>query len=250
MIEPGTAGRSVDADEIARFTALAERWWDADGPFAPLHRFNPARIAALRDRIARRFGRDITAPRPFAGLSLLDIGCGGGLLCEPMARLGAAVTGIDAGAANVAAARLHADEMRLAIDYRAATAEALAAAGERFDVVLALEVVEHVADLESFLADAAACVAPGGLIALATLNRTAKAFAFAILGGEYVLRWLPRGTHRWSQFVKPSELIGRLGGSALTVEEAFGLSWNPLTDRWSESRDLSVNYMVVATRPL
>lgn len=241
--------RTADAEEVARFAALADTWWDETGPFAPLHRFNPVRLKIIRDRVAARFDRDIVQPKPFQGLRLLDIGCGGGLLSEPMARLGAEVTGIDAAERNVAAARLHAEQTGLAIDYRNVSVEALAEQGARFDVVLNMEVVEHVADVGAFLAAASDCVAPGGLMFNATLNRTAKAYALAIVGAEYVLRWLPRGTHDWSKFLKPAELMAQLNMRGMAIEEALGVTYNPLTGRWSESRDLGVNYVVIASKP-
>ncbi|MGE0718567.1 MAG: bifunctional 2-polyprenyl-6-hydroxyphenol methylase/3-demethylubiquinol 3-O-methyltransferase UbiG [Alphaproteobacteria bacterium] len=248
-IERDRAASTVDPAEVARFAAIAEEWWDPDGKFRPLHRFNPVRLEWLRDRIAARFGRDVMADRPLAGLRLLDIGCGGGLLAEPMARLGADVTAIDAAERNVAVARLHAAQMGLAIDYRHAAAEELVAAGERFDVVLTMEVVEHVADRETFLAAAAALVAPGGMMALATLNRTPKAWLLAIVGAEYVLRWLPRGTHEWRRFVKPSEAAGALRRAGLTVATVTGVAYDPLRDRWRlAADDLDVNYMLAATR--
>lgn len=241
--------QTADAEEVARFAALADTWWDESGPFAPLHRFNPVRLKMIRDRVAARFDRDIRQPKPFQGLRLLDIGCGGGLLSEPMTRVGAEVTGIDAAERNVAAARLHAEQSGLAIDYRNVSVEALAEEGARFDVVLNMEVVEHVADVGAFLGAASACLAPGGLIFNATLNRTAKAYALAIVGAEYVLRWLPRGTHDWSKFLKPAELMAQLTMRGLTIEEALGVTYNPLTGRWSESRDLGVNYVVIASKP-
>jgi len=240
---------TADPAEVARFAALAEKWWDETGPFAPLHKFNPARLKLLRDRIAGRFDRDITAPASLAGLRLLDIGCGGGLLSEPMARLGAQVTGVDAADQNIAAARLHAKQSGLDIDYRNVPVESLADEGARFDVVLNMEVVEHVADVPAFLTASSACLAPGGLMFTATLNRTAKAYALAIVGAEYVLGWLPRGTHQWSKFLRPAELIGQLSACGLTLEEALGMTYNPITAHWSESRDLGVNYVVVASKP-
>ena len=240
---------TADPAEVARFAALAEKWWDETGPFAPLHKFNPARLKLLRDRIAARFGRDVAAPKPLEGLRLLDIGCGGGLLSEPMARLGARVTGVDAADRNVAAARHHAKQSGLDIDYRNTSVESLAAEGACFDIVLNMEVVEHVADVSAFLTASSACLTPGGLMFTATLNRTVKAYALAIVGAEYVLGWLPRGTHDWSKFLRPAELIGQLSDCGLTIEEALGMSYNPLTALWSESRDLGVNYVVVASKP-
>jgi 2-polyprenyl-6-hydroxyphenyl methylase/3-demethylubiquinone-9 3-methyltransferase len=244
---PATAS-SVDQAEVARFSALAADWWNPHGKFKPLHRFNPVRLGFLRDRLIGHFRRDPSAARTLSGLSLLDIGCGGGLLAEPLTRLGARVTGIDASTTTVAVAKLHAEQMGLAIDYRSATAEALAAAGESFDAVLAMEVVEHVADRVAFLRTTAELVKPGGILVVATLNRTSKAYALAIFGAEYVLGWLPRGTHDWRKFVKPEELTAELTAAGLTVSETSGVSYNPLTSRWSLSGDTSVNYMVVATK--
>ena len=240
-----TAGASVDPAEIAKFTAMAEAWWDPQGKFRPLHRLNPVRLTYIRDSCTARFKREDKGARPLAGLSLVDIGCGGGLLCEPLTRLGARVTGIDAGARNIAIARSHAAESELAIDYRQATAESLAAAGERFDVVLSMEVVEHVADPAGFLASCAELVAPGGLLIVATLNRTAKSFAFAIVGAEYLLRWLPRGTHDWRRFLRPSEIAGMVRSQGLALGEAMGVVYSPLGDNWRLSAgDLDVNYML------
>jgi 2-polyprenyl-6-hydroxyphenyl methylase/3-demethylubiquinone-9 3-methyltransferase len=238
---------TVDPAEIARFAALAESWWDPAGKVKPLHRLNPVRLGFLRNRLTAHFGRDPAALHPFDGLRLLDIGCGGGLVAEPMARLGFAVTGIDAAAETVATARVHAGQSGLAIDYRAMAAETLVAAGERFDVVLALEIVEHVADLDVFLAAAAALVRPGGAFVAATLNRTAKSYLLAIVGAEYVLGWLPRGTHEWRKFVRPSELAAVLRRNRLRIQEIAGVTYNPLADSWSLSADIDVNYMVFAT---
>lgn len=242
--------RTVDTVEVAKFERMAEDWWDPDGRFRPLHKFNPVRLEFLRNRIAARFDRDITADRPFEGLSLLDIGCGGGLLCEPMARLGARVTGVDATERNIEVARHHAGRMGLEIEYAFAAAGDLAAAGRRFDVVLNMEVIEHVADRDAFLADSAALLRPGGLMFLATLNRTPKSYLLAILGAEYVLRWLPRGTHDWRRFVRPSELAAGLRASGLTLDELTGIAYDPLHDRWSLAPDdLGVNYIAVARKP-
>jgi 2-polyprenyl-6-hydroxyphenyl methylase/3-demethylubiquinone-9 3-methyltransferase len=241
-------GSSIDPEEIARFAKLAEAWWDPAGQFKPLHRFNPVRLRFIRDRLCRHFGRDPKAARSLRGLAILDIGCGGGLVAEPLARLGATVSGVDATAPNVAVARAHAADAGLDIDYRHGGAEDLARAGARYDVVLALEIVEHVADLDLFLDAAASMVKPGGVTILATLNRTARAFALAIVGAEYVLGWLPRGTHDWRKFVRPSELARGLRRNGLTVEELAGVSYNPLTDEWALGRDLGVNYMAFAAR--
>lgn len=250
MADPATNfdRSSVDPDEIARFEAMAAQWWDPDGKFAPLHKFNPVRLAWIRERLVRHFARDPSALRPFEGLRILDIGCGGGLVSEPMARMGAQVVGVDASARNVEIARIHARQGGLEIDYRAGTAESLQAAGERFDVVLNLEVVEHVADPAAFLASCAALVAPGGAMVVATINRTPQAFALAIVGAEYVLRWLPRGTHRWSKFVRPAEIAAALRPTGLDLREFAGMSYNPLADRWRVGRDLGVNYMAFAAR--
>lgn len=241
-------GNTVDPAEIEKFRRMAEEWWDPRGKFRPLHRFNPVRLQFLKDRLCRHFGRDPKADRPLSGLRLLDIGSGGGLVAEPLTRLGADVVGIDATARNVEVARLHAAEGGLAIDYRHAAAEELAEAGESFDAVLALEIVEHVASLEAFVAAAARMTKPGGLLVVATLNRTLKAFGLAIVGAEYVLRWLPKGTHDWRKFVRPSELEAAMRASALTLAEIVGVSYNPLLDRWSLGSDLDVNYLAVATK--
>jgi len=240
---------SIDPAEIAKFEAMARDWWDPRGPMAVLHKFNPVRLGFIRDRACARFGRDLRAPAPLAGLAIVDIGCGGGVLSEPLARLGAQVTGLDPAAANIAAAKLHAERSGLAIDYRAETIEALVAAGDRFDVVLAMEVVEHVADVEAFVAACCAAVRPGGLLVMATLNRTVKSFALAIVGAEYVLRWLPRGTHDWRRFVTPEELESAIAAGGVSVEEVVGVVYDPLADRWSLARDTDVNYMIAAGRP-
>ncbi len=241
---------TVDETETAKFAAMAEEWWDPAGKFAPLHKMNPVRLEFIRDRACDRFGRDARGKLPLDGLTLADIGCGGGLLCEPMARLGATVTGIDAERKNIRIAEAHRAVSGVAVDYRADTAEAMAAAGERFDIVLTMEVVEHVADLDLFVQSSAACVKPGGLMIVATLNRTLKAWALAIVGAEYVMRWLPRGTHDWKKFVRPSELAAPLRRAGLEVTEITGVTYNPLRDRWSPApKDLDVNYMMVATRP-
>ncbi len=240
---------SADPTEIAKFTALADTWWALEGPFRPLHRFNPIRIDILKRRLAAHFGRDESAERPFEGLSLLDVGCGGGLIAEPMARLGFSVTGIDASEKNVMTAANHAGRMHLAIDYRAARPEDIAALGESFDAVLALEVVEHVADRALFVSAAAKTLKSGGLMALATLNRTMKSLLLAKIGAEYVVRWLPVGTHDWREFVKPSELARDLTAAGMDAPAFTGLSYTPIADVWNESGDLSVNYMAFAAKP-
>lgn len=237
---------SVDPAEVARFEALAAQWWDAKGKFAPLHHFNPTRLTFLKDALLRHFQRDERLAQPLAALTLLDIGCGGGLVAEPMTRLGAAVTGVDAGTAAIEAARRHAMSMGLAIDYRAATVEELAAEGERFDIVLALEVIEHVADPETFLKACTGLLKPGGVIAVATINRTARSFLLSIIGAEYLLRWLPPGTHDWSRFIRPDELDRMLKKAGFGVTARSGIVYNPLSDRWSLSGDTSVNYIVTA----
>ncbi len=243
------ASPSIDPAEIKRFSALAETWWDPRGSMAPLHRLNPARLRFLRETLAAHFESDGKSLRPFEGLRVLDIGCGGGLVSEPLARLGARVTGIDAAEANIAVARAHARGADLEIDYRQASAEELAAAGEKFDAVLALEVVEHVADLDGFLNAAATLVRPGGAFIASTLNRTPKSLLFGIVGAEYLLRWLPRGTHRWDRFLKPSEFAAGLRRQGLQVREIRGLAYDLLAGDWRLGRDLDVNYLLYAARP-
>ncbi|WP_084420315.1 bifunctional 2-polyprenyl-6-hydroxyphenol methylase/3-demethylubiquinol 3-O-methyltransferase UbiG [Henriciella litoralis] len=241
---------SIDADEVAKFSAMAADWWDPKGKFKPLHKFNPVRLNFIRETAVNRFGLDASQRKPLSGLRILDIGCGGGLVCEPMARLGASVTGVDASEANIKTAITHAREGGLDIDYRAGTAEGLLDGGtEPFDIVLNLEVVEHVADPAQFLKDTAALVKPGGLMIAATLNRTPKAFALAIVGAEYVLRWLPRGTHDFSKFLRPDEVCQPLKQAGLDTRPPQGVSFNPLADSWRLSDDTNVNYMVVADRP-
>ncbi|MEY2758177.1 MAG: ubiquinone biosynthesis O-methyltransferase [Pseudomonadota bacterium] len=241
---------SVDPAEIEKFRAMAADWWSPTGKFAPLHKFNPVRLTYIRELAVKHFRLDADARRPLEGLRLLDAGCGGGLVTEPMARLGAHAVGIDAGDKNIKAAMVHADTMRVDVDYRVGTVEGLLAAGEQpFDIVLALEVVEHVQDPAEFLRDCATHVAPGGLMVMATLNRTAKAFALAIVGAERVLRWLPAGTHDWNKFVTPDEARAAITGAGLKIAETVGVTFSPLTSRWSLSRDVAVNYMVAATRP-
>jgi 2-polyprenyl-6-hydroxyphenyl methylase/3-demethylubiquinone-9 3-methyltransferase len=241
---------SVDPAEIEKFRAMAADWWSATGKFAPLHKFNPARLTYIRETAVKHFGLDATARRPLEGLRLLDAGCGGGLVTEPMARLGAHAVGLDAGDANIKAAMVHANSVEVDVDYRVGTVEGLLASNEEpFDIVLALEVVEHVQDAAQFLKDCASLVAPGGLMVMATLNRTAKAFALAVVGAEHVLRWLPVGTHDWNKFVTPDEAKTALGDGGLTLMDEVGVSFSPLSGRWSVSRDLSVNYMITASRP-
>jgi 2-polyprenyl-6-hydroxyphenyl methylase/3-demethylubiquinone-9 3-methyltransferase len=249
MVEaPRDTRTTVDPEEIARFAALADDWWNPRGRMRPLHRFNPARIAFIRDRLCAHYGRDPKALDCLARLSLLDVGCGGGVLAEPLARLGAAVTGIDPAPENVEAARHHAGQSGLTIDYRVATIEQLAEARERFDAVIASEVVEHVADLDLFVGCSAACVKPGGLFVVTTINRTLKSFALVIVGAEYVLRWLPIGTHRWEKFVAPAELEATVHAAGLDAVDKAGIVYNPFADEWRLSRDTDVNYAFLARK--
>jgi 2-polyprenyl-6-hydroxyphenyl methylase/3-demethylubiquinone-9 3-methyltransferase len=238
---------TVDSSELAKFNAMAEAWWDPSGDFKPLHVLNPTRIAFIRDVAQRHFGCE-PCDTPLDRLTLCEIGCGGGLLTEPMRRFGAEVTGVDPSARNIGIARSHAEAGGLKITYLQCAAEDMVERGAGFDIVLAMEVVEHVANVDVFIASCAQLVKPGGLMFLATLNRTAKAFALAIVGAEYVMRWLPRGTHDWRKFVKPSELAHPLRRAGFTIERLTGVTYNPLADRWSLSRDLDVNYMLAAKR--
>lgn len=242
-------GASLDPAEVAKFEAMAAEWWDPHGKFRPLHRMNPVRLEFAASRIAGHFGRDRRAPRPLEGLRLLDIGCGGGLLSEPMARLGATVVGADAAARNLPVARLHAERQGLAIDYRHATAEGLAEAGEGFDAVLNMEVVEHVADPAAYLAAVARLMRPGAIHVCSTLNRNAKSWLFAIVGAERIARWLPVGTHDWRKFLTPDELFELLRGAGLRPVDRMGMVWNPVTGDWRLSeRDLSVNYVTASVK--
>lgn len=239
---------TIDPAEVARFERVAETWWDSRGPMRALHKFNPVRLAYIRDEACRRFDRDPKGVRPLEGLSILDVGCGGGLLCEPLARLGALVTGLDPAAANIAVAKRHAAHSGIPVGYRSETVESVVARGERFDVVLAMEVVEHVTDVPAFVRACGAAVKPGGILVMATLNRTLRAFALAIVGAEYVLGWLPRGTHQWEKFVTPDELGMAVDAAGLSVVEVRGVVYNPLRDQWTLARDTSVNYMALALR--
>ena len=239
---------TLDPREVERFAAMAREWWDPHGKFAPLHALNPARLTYIRDRICEHFDRDPRRADSCSGLVVADIGCGGGLLCEPLARLGAAVTGLDPARESIEAARIHAEAQGLEIDYRAERAETLVAAGEAFDVVLALEVVEHVPDVKAFLKIAGTLVRPGGLMLLSTINRTMKSYALAIVGAEYILRWLPVGTHQWDRFVTPRELSGAVERAGLSETDRRGLVFNPLRGDWSLSRDVDVNYLMAAVR--
>jgi 2-polyprenyl-6-hydroxyphenyl methylase/3-demethylubiquinone-9 3-methyltransferase len=239
------ATSTVEPAEIAKFSKLSEQWWDPKGKMAPLHKINPLRLTYIRDAACRKFERNVKSLNCLSSLRILDIGCGAGLLCEPLTRLGAQVIGVDPSASNIAAARLHADRGHLSIDYRCTTAEEMDVR-ERFDIVLAMEVVEHVSDVGMFLNRCAAMLKPGGLMVVSTLNRNWKSFALAIVGAEYVLRWLPRGTHQWEKFVTPDELARHLHDNRLTIAEQTGVVYSPLADRWSLSSDMDVNYMVVA----
>lgn len=246
---PAQGQRSTrDAAEIARFEAMARDWWDPKGPMRVLHKFNPVRLAWIRDVACRHFGRDPQGARPLADLRIVDVGCGGGVLSVPLARLGATVTGLDPAATNIEVARLQAEGFGLEIDFRCGTLEETVAAGETFDVVLAMEVVEHVADVDAFVEACAKAVRPGGLLVMATINRTMKSFALAIVGAEYVLGWLPRGTHNWEKFVTPRELEQAMARHGLDVEDEAGVAYHPLRDQWSLARDTDVNYMLSATR--
>jgi 2-polyprenyl-6-hydroxyphenyl methylase/3-demethylubiquinone-9 3-methyltransferase len=241
----GAPASTVDPAEIAKFSRLSAEWWDPNGKMAPLHKINPLRLAYIRDAACRKFERNAKSLSCLAGLRMIDIGCGAGLLCEPFTRLGAQVIGIDASATNIAAAKLHAEKSQLLIDYRNTTPEQMDPR-ERFDIVLAMEIIEHVPDVGQFLGRCAAMLKPGGLMLVSTLNRNWKSFALAIVGAEYVMRWLPRGTHQWDKFVTPAELARHLQTHKLTITEQAGVVYNPLADRWSISSDMDVNYMVVA----
>lgn len=238
---------SLDPSEVAKFSAMAAEWWNPKGKFGVLHVFNPVRLQFIKEQVTARLGRDPLERFPFEGLRFLDIGCGGGLLTEPMARLGAAITGVDPSERNIKTASVHRDEMGLEIDYRVGTAEDLAAAGEQFDVILNMEVIEHVAHPDIFLRTCAAMLAPGGLMIVATLNRTLKALALAKVGAEYILRWVPAGTHDWNQFLKPEELRAFLQGEPYDMQGPFGVAYDPLSGKWSLSPDSDINYMMTVT---
>ena len=241
---------TINDDEVAKFTAMAEEWWNPDGKFKPIHKFNPVRLAYIREHLLAHFGRDGSEMRPFAGLSILDVGCGGGLLCEPLARLGATVTGIDAAERNIAIARLHAEQSGVAVTYEATTSEALAARGEQYDMVLNMEVVEHVDNVPLYMKSCADLVKPGGLTLTATLNRTLRAKVFAVFAAEQVLRWLPKGTHDWNKFLTPEEIRTLLTRNGLRVTAESGVVYHPLADEWRRSSDMGINYMVMAEKPL
>ncbi len=246
---PGAGGGNIDDAEIARFQNLAKAWWDPVGKFRPLHQIGPARLTFIRNELMRHFGREGSGLRPFKDLTVLDVGCGGGLMSEPLARLGARVTGIDPGEKNIAIARDHAAPQGLEIDYRVTTAEELVAAGTKFDAVVCLEVVEHVPDVAAFVQTCASLVRPGGLLILSTINRTLKAYALAIVAAEYVLGWLPRGTHQWDRFVTPDEIGRYIAAAGLGTPRFEGFVYNPLRDQWSLSRDTDVNYLAAASKP-
>ena len=243
------AKTTIDQSEVDRFSAMAAEWWSPTGKFKPLHKFNPVRLAYIRDKAAESFSRNPKTAKPLEGLRVLDIGCGGGLLSEPVARMGAEVVGADPSEKNIGIASTHAKSSGVAVDYRAVTAEQLAEAGETFDIVLNMEVVEHVADVELFVNTCASMVRPGGLMFVATINRTMKAAALAIFAAENVLRWLPRGTHQYEKLVRPEELEKPLAASGLEIVDRTGVFFNPLANQWNLSRDMDVNYMLLAKRP-
>ena len=244
------AQTTIDPAEVAKFEAMAAEWWDPNGKFKPLHMLNPCRLDYITAQIAAEFDRDLNADAPFSGLRILDIGCGGGLLSEPMARLGATVVGADAAERNIPVAQVHAEQSGLTIDYRNTTAEAIAAAGEQFDIVLNMEVVEHVADPLAYLTACQTLLKPGGLHICSTINRNAKSFAMAIVGAEYVMRWLPKGTHEWNKFITPDELFDLLEKAGLSPVDRKGFVFNPVSWQWSLSpKDLSVNYVTASVKP-
>ena len=240
---------TIDDAEVARFSAIAAEWWSPTGKFRPLHKFNPVRLAYIKEQVCQHFNIDPSKPKPFKGLRILDIGCGGGLLCEPMSRLGAEIVGADASETNIEVAKIHAEQTGVTIDYRATTSEALAADGEQFDIILNMEVVEHVADVDLFMASCCEMVKPGGLMFMATINRTAKARMLAIFMAEKVLRWLPVGTHEFEKLVKPEELEEAFAKGGMSLLDESGVTYNPVLDRWSKSKDMDVNYMMLATKP-
>jgi 2-polyprenyl-6-hydroxyphenyl methylase/3-demethylubiquinone-9 3-methyltransferase len=246
--EMNTAKSTIDQSEVDRFSAMAAEWWSPTGKFKPLHKFNPVRLAYIRDHAATNFGRDPRAAKPLQGLRVLDIGCGGGLLSEPMARMGAEVVGADPSEKNIGIASTHAKSSGVEVDYRPVTAEQLAAEGETFDIILNMEVVEHVSDVDFFLSTCAGMVRPGGLMFVATINRTMKAAALAIFAAENVLRWLPRGTHQYEKLVRPEEIEKPLSGQGLSIIARTGVFFSPLQNQWNLSKDMDVNYMMVAKR--
>ncbi len=239
---------SLDPAEVEKFSKLAAEWWNPAGKFGVLHKFNPVRLTYIKEQVCARLALDPMAREPFKGLRFLDIGCGGGLLCEPMARLGASVVGVDPSEKNIKTASVHASEMELDIDYRVGTAEDLAAAGEKFDVILNMEVIEHVANPQTFTGTCVSLLQPDGLMFVATLNRTFKSFALAIVGAEYVLRWLPKGTHQWEKFIKPDELKSWLNEKGAATKAESGVTYHPIANEWRKAKDMDVNYMLVAQR--
>lgn len=243
-----TASSTLDPAEVERFRRMADEWWDTAGKFRPLHKIGPARLTFIRDEIVRHFALPAGGLKPLAGLRVLDIGCGGGLVCEPLARMGAQVTGLDPADDNIRAARAHAEPQNLAINYRTGLIEDLAAAGETFDAVLCLEVVEHVPDVEAFVKICAGTVRPGGLMIVSTINRNLKSYALAIVAAEYVLGWLPRGTHQWERFVTPDELARSAAAAGLGPPRFSGITFNPLRDTWSLSDDTDVNYLAAMAK--
>ena len=241
--------KSVDQAEIDKFSAMAEEWWDPKGKFKPLHKFNPVRLSYIREKVIANFNLDENEIRPFKNLEIIDIGCGGGLLSVPMTRLGAQVTGIDAAEKNIKIAQTHAENEGLEIDYRQTSAEELAEQGKQFDVILNMEVIEHVADVESFMKSSCDLLKPGGIMFVATLNRTPKSFLFAIVGAEYVLNWLPKGTHQWQKFLKPHEINNLFEQNGLPLEDSSGVKYNPLSDSFYLSKDMGVNFMMIGKKP-
>lgn len=243
------AKSTIDQSEVDRFSAMAAEWWSPTGKFKPLHKFNPVRLTYIRDKAAENFGLDPKSPKPLEGLRVLDIGCGGGLLSEPVARMGATVVGADPSEKNIGIASTHAKASGVSVDYRPVTAEQLAKAGETFDIVLNMEVVEHVADVEFFMSTCSRMVRPGGMMFVATINRTMKAAALAIFAAENILRWLPRGTHQYEKLVRPEELEAPMTASGLEIIDRTGVFFNPLANQWNLSKDMDVNYMLLAKRP-
>lgn len=247
-IDTSKAFSSLDPAEVEKFSKMAAEWWNPKGKFGVLHKFNPVRLAYIKEQVCARLGLDPTEREPFKGLRFLDIGCGGGLLCEPMARLGAIVVGVDPSEKNIKTASVHAAEVELAIDYRIGTAEDLASAGEKFDVILNMEVIEHVANPQNFTATCVSLMKPNGLMFVATLNRTLKSFGLAIIGAEYILGWLPKGTHDWEKFIKPAELKDWLSASGAVTKAETGVTYHPIASEWRKAKDMDVNYMLVAQR--
>ena len=239
---------TIDQSEVDRFSAMAAEWWDPSGKFRPLHKFNPVRLQYIKEQICEHFDRDVSDREALKGLRILDIGCGGGLLSEPMARMGANVTGADASEVNIEVAKIHAKQSKLKIDYQAITSEELQANGEKFDVILNMEVVEHVADVDLFMTSCAKMVKPGGLMFIATINRTPKARALAIFMAENVLKWLPKGTHQYEKLVQPQEIEAPLNAEGLEIIDKTGVFYNVFQDRWNKSSDMDVNYMLLAKR--